>query len=104
MDKHDKVKQKRTKHEPHNPTHEIEQRSDKVAREAKGGLEGGDDAVEDAGEDFEEGGDEVLEAGDEGGHLVWFEFWFGLGWLMDFGILGLMVFLGMGFWDVEWGS
>ena len=58
----------RTENEPHDPTHKVEDAGDEVAREAKGGLEGGEDAVEDSREDLEEGGDEVLEAGDEGGH------------------------------------
>lgn len=51
-----------TKHEPHNPTHQVENAGDQIAREAEDGLDGREAGVEDAGEDFEEGGEEVGDA------------------------------------------
>ena len=66
-----------TKHEPHNPTHKVENACDQIAREAEDGLDGREAGVEDAGDDFEERGEKVGDAGCEGGH--------GGGSLVDFG-------------------
>ena len=59
-----------TKYEPHKPTHEVEDARNDILREAKDGLQGGEDAVEDAAEDFEEGGEEVGDAVYNGGHCL----------------------------------
>ena len=57
-----------TKHEPHNPAHQVENTRYQIAREAEDGLDCREEGVEYAGEDFEEGGEEVGDAGCEGGH------------------------------------